>query len=258
MIFVFSGTGNSYSVARRIGDATGTPLIDLAAAVRYGRYTYDAGGEDVGFVFPTYYLGVPDKVRELARNLVIRDPGHVFAVSTCGDDSGGACEMLAELLGDRLKVDAFYDVRMPDNAIFAYDSPTPEQEAEILKGSDAEVDDIIRSIKSHECGDLRRYRGDEDWREVYRTYDEIRVTEPFVVTDRCIECRICEDICPDQVIKVYHRKPVWDEDKCSLCMSCLQLCPKQAIEFGETTKGKRRFFNRSYYERSIGIPLRYS
>lgn len=89
MIFTYSGTGNSFSVARRIGDAAGVPLVDLAAAVRYGRLSYDAKGEDVGFVFPVFFLGLPDKVRELAENLVVRNPGHVFAVSTCGGTPAG-------------------------------------------------------------------------------------------------------------------------------------------------------------------------
>ncbi len=257
MIFVYSGTGNSYSVARRIGDAAGIPLTDLAAAVRYGRFSYDAKGEDVGFVFPTFFLGLPDKVRAFAEKVSIKNPGHVFAVSTCGGRSGGACDMLAELLDGRLKIDAMYDAKMPDSAIFAFEPPSQEEEAEILRASDAESEEIAQSVKSSACGDFRRHRGDLDWRSVYPKYDEARVTEPFAVTDKCIECRICEDICPDQAIRVYHRKPVWDEEKCGLCMSCLQICPKQAIEYGESTVGRRRSFNKAYYERSIGIPLRY-
>lgn len=257
MIFVFSGTGNSYSVARRIGDALGIGLVDLAAAVRYSRYSYDAGGEDVGFVFPVYYGGLPDKVREFARNVVVRNPGRVFCVVTCGGCSAGACDMLEELLDGRLAVDAAYDVLMPDNAIFAFEPPSAEEVEGILRGSDAETERIVESLRRGDPGDMRAHVGDMDWRSVYPRYDDDRVTEPFVVTDRCIECRICEDVCPDQIIKVYHRKPVWDEDRCSMCMECLQLCPKQAIEFGESTVGRRRFFNRAYYERSIGIPLRY-
>ena len=98
MIFVFSGTGNSYSVAQRISEATGVRMVDLATAVRYKRYGYDAAGEDVGFVFPVYYYGLPRMVAELAENIVVRNPGRVFAVATCGEESGGACEMLAEKL----------------------------------------------------------------------------------------------------------------------------------------------------------------
>lgn len=257
MIFSFSGTGNSYSVGRRVADELGIGMVDLAAAVRYGRYSYDAGGEDVGFVFPVYFGGLPSMVREFASKATVSNPGRVFCIATCGGDSGGVFEMLAEALDGRLHLDACYDVRMPDNAIFAFDSPSPEEEARILEESEAEVAGILGSIRAGGTGDLRTHKGGMDWREVYPKYDEMRSTEPFVVTDACIECRVCEDICPEQAIRVYHRKPVWDEERCSLCMGCLQICPKQAIEYGDTTAGRRRFFNRSFYERSIGIKLRY-
>ena len=257
MIFVFSGTGNSYHVARRIADAMGVGMVDIAAAVRYKRFGYDAGGEDVGFVFPTYYYGLPAMVRTMAENIVVRNPGRVFCVATCGEESGGACDMLAEKTAGRLSVDAFYDVVMPDNSVFAFEPPTPEEEARILEEAEAETDAIVASLKAGESGDRRRHRGDRDWREIYPMYDERRVTEPFAVTDRCIECRVCEEVCPEQVIKVYHRKPVWDEERCSLCMCCLELCPKQAIEYGTETAGRRRFFHRDFYEKSLGVKLRY-
>ena len=196
MIFVFSGTGNSYAAAKRISEAIGTGMIDIAAAVRYKRYTYDAKREPVGFVFPTYYYGLPRMVLEFARNVTVLNPGRVFAVTTCGEESGGACEMLAEELGNRLRVDASYDVVMPDNSVFAFDPPTNEQAEETLRAADAEIDRIIGSIKAGESGDMCAHKGDKDWREIYALYDEQRVTEPFRITDACIECRICEDICP--------------------------------------------------------------
>ncbi len=68
MIFVFSGTGNSYHVARRIADALGVGMVDVAAAVRYKRFGYDAAGEPIGFVFPTYYYGLPSMVRTLVKS----------------------------------------------------------------------------------------------------------------------------------------------------------------------------------------------
>ena len=101
------------------------------------------------------------------------------------------------------------------------------------------------------------HKGDKDWRETYPMYEEQRLTEPFRLTDACIECRLCEEICPEQAIKVYHRKPVWDEEKCSLCMACIQMCPKRAIEYGDATVNRGRYYNPIFYERTIGIPLKY-
>lgn len=165
--------------------------------------------------------------------------------------------MLAEKLGDRLHIDACYDVVMPDNSIFAFEPPTPEEEKATLEAADARVADIIDSLRKGESGDFCEHKGDKDWRQIYPMYEEQRLTENFRLNDACIECRLCEEICPEQVIKVYHRKPVWDEERCSLCMGCVELCPKDAIEFGDSTVGRRRFFNKAYYERSIGIPLKY-
>ena len=253
MIFVFSGTGNSYHVAKRIASAFEVDMVDTAAAVRYKRFTYDAKGEDVGFVFPVYYLGLPSVMAEFAAALEIRNAGFVYAVSTCAGGSGSACEQLQDILGKKLSIKAFHDVVMPENAVFYEDVPKAEEAAEINAKADAKVDSIIDSIKKREEGDRRETAGSGDFEKMYALYDEMRVTEPFWVDDRCIECRICEHVCPTQIIKVYHRKPVWDEEKCSMCMSCLNMCPKQALQFGDTTKGRGRYFHPDYKMWSLGV-----
>lgn len=255
MIFLFSATGNSYAVAKRISEEFGIGMNQVASAVRHQRYSFDAEGEDVGFVFPTFYCGLPRMVLEFARNVKVRNAGRVFCIATCGSESGGSCDQLVEALGDRLHVDAMYDVVMPDSAVFCFDPPTEEQAKEILSAADAEIDAIVESLRNKDSGDMRRHRGDRDWRSVYPMYEEQRTTEPFRLTDACIECRICEEICPEQVIKVYHRKPVWDDERCSLCMSCVQLCPKRAIEYGEATENRGRYRHPLFYERALGIPF---
>ena len=260
MIFVFSGTGNSFAVAKRIKDATGLSLVDVAWKVRYEQYTYNAKGEDVGFVFPTYFLGLPRMVLEMARHLEVRNPGRVFAVATCGSVSGGACEQLAEALRGRLEFDAFYDVAMPDNAVFLMDPPSKEEAEAILAGADPEIDAIAQSVKEGRSGDFRTHRGAEgdfDWRRTYEKYDEYRVTEPFRATDRCILCKVCAEICPERAIVFYHRRPVWDEERCSLCCGCINMCPKHAIEYGEGTEGRNRYWHPMFYEKTLGIQMRY-
>lgn len=52
MIFVFSRTGNSYSVARRISKAVGVGIADIAAVARYKHFGYDAGGRMSALCFP--------------------------------------------------------------------------------------------------------------------------------------------------------------------------------------------------------------
>ena len=64
MIIYFSGTGNSYSVAKKLAAAIGdeaVPLIRLAE----NPDSYDLEKEDrIGIVFPVYYGDVPKPVEE--------------------------------------------------------------------------------------------------------------------------------------------------------------------------------------------------
>ena len=209
MIFTFSATGNSYHVSRLISESLGIPKVDLAAAVRYKRYLYDAKGEDVGFVFPVYFLGLPSMVRTFAENLEVRNPGRVFCVLTCGVQSGKAGEMLQECLGKRLHIDSYFDVIMPDNAIFYMDVPPKEEQDRINAEADVTIQGIIEKLRAGETGDHRNHSGPENSEELHAQYEDLRVTEPFTINERCIECRICEEVCPEQIIKIYHRKPVW-------------------------------------------------
>ncbi len=253
MLFVFSGTGNSYHAAKRIASAFGQDMVDMAAAVRYKRFFYNAGEEDVGFVFPVYYYGLPSVVEEFMEKADIRKAGHVYAVSTCAGESGRACEQLQEMLGTRLKVDSFHDVLMPENAVFYEDVPDKEESRRINESADAVIDGIIEKVRAGSKGDFRTMAGQPGFEEAREAYDELRSTDNFTIDDNCIECRICEHVCPEQIIRVYHRKPVWDEPECSLCLSCLNLCPKKAIQFGPDTASRGRYHHPDYYMWSLGV-----
>lgn len=257
MIFVYSGTGNSYHVARRIADALDQKIVDIAVAHHYNRHTYDAEGEDVVFVVPVYFMGLPHTVMEFASKLNIVNYGRIYCVSTCGGSSGIEAKQLSEKFADRMTVDGCFDVLMPNNAVF-YEEPPAEDEAEaMLAKADEETDAIIGHIRNSVTGDMRSHRYDEGCDEMYAAYEDFRSTEPFRVNENCIECRVCEEVCNTRIIKIYHRKPVWDEEKCDLCMACLDLCPKKAIEYGDETVGRRRYFNKDYKHKVLGIPLRY-
>ena len=64
----------------------------------------------------------------------------------------------------------------------------------------------------------------------------------FSVSDKCIGCRKCANLCPVRVISPdADGKPVWDAKMCAHCMSCIQNCPVEAIDYGDITPPKRRY-----------------
>ena len=62
----------------------------------------------------------------------------------------------------------------------------------------------------------------------------------FYVTNTCISCGKCLDVCPTNNIRMENKKPVWAEN-CTHCMACINRCPKEAIEYGNSSKGKVRY-----------------
>ena len=63
--------------------------------------------------------------------------------------------------------------------------------------------------------------------------EECLYTDNFEVTDACISCGHCEDICPAYAIKLNEDGiPTWVKHECFMCFGCMRLCPCQAIRYG--------------------------
>ena len=63
---------------------------------------------------------------------------------------------------------------------------------------------------------------------------------PVVDEEKCTACGLCERICPRDNIKRPEGSPVW-EHRCVECLGCLHICPVKAIDYGEITKGRKRY-----------------
>ncbi len=55
----------------------------------------------------------------------------------------------------------------------------------------------------------------------------------YVITDDCISCGACEDVCPVAAISEGSDKYVIDAAKCTDCGDCADSCPVEAIVPGD-------------------------
>ena len=53
----------------------------------------------------------------------------------------------------------------------------------------------------------------------------------YEVTDKCIGCTLCAQICPvDAIAFRPHERHEIDQEKCTRCDACRGVCPEHAIE----------------------------
>ena len=56
---------------------------------------------------------------------------------------------------------------------------------------------------------------------------EVRVAHK--ITEECINCGACIDVCPEEAITEGDEISVIDPEKCTDCGSCVEVCPTDAI-----------------------------
>ena len=49
------------------------------------------------------------------------------------------------------------------------------------------------------------------------------------VTEECVGCETCVDICPTMAIEMDDGLAVINEDECVECLTCIDECPVEAI-----------------------------
>lgn len=255
MIFWFSGTGNSYAVAKRIADALGEPLVSVAARMAaLSAGTWDgmlelSPGERVGFVFPIYAWAPPRMVLEMvARLRVIGDktgaPPHVFAVSTCGDEEGNATAVLRNTLARAgLKLDCAFTLRAPNNYILGFDVDPKEVEQEKRLQMEHRLEQILPVLRERKTGVFELLPGGMAGLKttcINPMFNRFAMNPArFRSTEACTACGICAQVCPAGNIQVGAR-PEWGK-RCTQCLACIHQCPRRAIEYGKATEKKGRY-----------------
>lgn len=260
VLFWFSGSGNSKYVASRIAESIShrqeVTLLYMADLLRDGKMEFDLEPDgSVGFIFPTYFWGVPWIVREFVSKLVLRGIGQkgvVYQVLTCGGSTGMADKMFARLLLKRgYRVDYTYSVSMPDNYCILLDLMTPkDQIAPILSQAQEKLSRVIPSIisscveKSGHSEELLIDRGSHPKLKtslLYPLYRFGRRTGPFHADSKCIGCGKCEKVCPMGMIKMDGGRPKWEKGRCTHCLACIHHCPVESLQYGKKTQGRLRY-----------------
>lgn len=242
-IYWFSGTGNSFAVAREMARCLGEAKLVPMSALRDERVRVEG---TVGIVCPVYFYGLPLLVREHARRLDASQADYVFLALTSGGFPGAAAAQGRKLL--RLagrEPDAIYSITAPGNYIAMYDVPVGdarEDAAERVRSAArrvaASVRDRVREFPAVPLG-VRGMNAilaatfGKRFAATCRQRDR-----RFYASEACTRCGLCARICPVGNVELSDGRPHW-LGRCEQCFACIHWCPAAAIQLRGAATGRR-------------------
>ncbi len=234
-IFCFSSTGNSLYVAKRISNELEGKVISMTSD------THTCTDDIIGFVFPTFFFGLPQVVERFIKQLQIdNSQAYIFAVATCGNFTCNLASIIQKLLAKKgLKLSYYAKVKCVENYTPSYsvnDRPL------IHERTDRKVDQIIKDLREKKKTHIRLFSLIN--RAIYLRYPanrSISCDKKFSV-NQCSSCGTCVKICPFKNIKLENGKPKF-QGNCQLCLACLHICPNEAINWNRGTKKRARYTN---------------
>lgn len=222
IIYYFSGTGNSYYLAKKTAEGIDSKLESLTCIKDCDNLYIEE--HIIGLVFPVYYCDTPNIIREFLTKVSNLENKYVFAVnnySGSADLSKKSVETLLKCKGSKLS--AFYGVHMPQNAFYK----RYENKNKIFARADKMIVSIINRTKAKKKGflstniiinlislpivpllnptitnALKKLSGITGSRKemIYNA------DKSFKTLDICNGCGICKKVCPTMNIVIVNKK----------------------------------------------------
>jgi ferredoxin len=236
-IYCYSGSGNTRLACHYLSEkmtAATFDLFDITADQPPGVQGYDV----VGFAAFTDFLGPSKIFQTFVEQLPTQEGKPAFVLNTYGLMSGRTSRRMAQQIRGRgFKVIAGHSLHTPESyppqivrGHSAEDSPSPEEKEDFDRFIVA-LNQKLRAIKEGQAVEDSKVRIgliNSLIPTLSRTKAKRDMGLKHVDEALCIECGICEQVCPYDAITL-SPKPIFDEDRCYGCWACYNHCPERAI-----------------------------
>jgi ferredoxin len=230
-IFYYTATGNSLTVAKKIG---GT-LISIPQVIDADNQHYK--DDAIGIVFPIYWWSPPIMVRKFMERARF-EADYIFAIGTYGTILAGAMVGLYKYADKNgYQIDYLNQVLMLDNYL-----PIFNMNAQEKKLPKKRVADKVASIASDISHHKQKKSVVYPWKLAMSAFmgnkfKPANNAKEYIVDDKCNACGVCVKVCPAQNITVAWA--VEFHSKCEGCLACLHLCPQNAMHHKKQRNEKR-------------------
>lgn len=233
VIYVFTGSGNTWTVAREIADV----LLDGGVSTELRPLEKSdpadsAKAGTLGLAFPIAMFTAYPLVWKFIEDLPPGNGRSVFMVDTLAGFSGGIVGPLKRvLLRKGYRPTGAKEVKMPSN--YSRKEAEGEKDSHIRAKGLKQAASFARDLISGRSGwgsfplfsDIIKglgYNADSPaWRSIRKKF-------PLAAdAEKCTRCGLCEKICPVGNIRMDDLPGFGDE--CLFCQRCLSFCPEEAI-----------------------------
>ena len=238
MSLYFTGTGNCLYVARQLAGEN-TELLSIPQMIKHGTYDFEA--DEIGIVYPIYGHMPPNMVRNFIKKAHLK-ADYKFAILTYGARKCDAVE-----IWDRIssKAGNTFDYI---NTIVMVDNWLPNFDMNEQIKIDKHIPEHLQQITA-DLNEQRRWHEPvtEEERQQHQEFLKRTGLNPetgfvmdsaksFLVTDACIRCGVCTEVCPRGN---YELTPdgITMRGDCEFCFACIQNCSQKAIRFRKSEDG---------------------
>lgn len=225
MIFYYTATGNSLYVARYMDN---NPLSIPQELKKENLYYKD---EMIGIICPIYAGELPKTVRKFIKKAKFSTK-YFYMLLTYGNSDSIAGVWSQQFCKEHgVVIDFIQTIKMVDNYLPSFDM---KEQTSIDKKVEEQLKNVIESIKNREKSIAQpTEEGIELYKIVskrFQDHPEMNNGESIIMTDRCVGCTICEQVCPIGNITIEHGKARRINQVCDFCLACVHHCPFQSID----------------------------
>ncbi|MCX5681782.1 MAG: EFR1 family ferrodoxin [Candidatus Omnitrophica bacterium] len=244
-LFYFTGTGNCLKVARDLANELGnTTIVNIAKVMEE---ELDLSADRIGIIYPVYAFGMPLIVTQFMKKLKADKDKYFFAIVTAGAMAADTLGQNTRLLRRQgITLNAGFFIQMPGNYTPFYGAPSLAAQNKLFQREEERIKEIAAIVKAKKQSRIER--GNFFLNLIFSGISKMASAmmhgedKHFWVDEKCINCGICERVCPVDNIRLVDKKPTWLH-RCEQCFACLQWCPKEAIQYGRHTCGRKRYQN---------------
>lgn len=236
MIFYYTATGNSLYVARCVEKEP----LSIPQELKKNSLVYQ--DEMIGIVAPVYAGELPLTVQKFIERATFQTDYFYLLLTYGNHDSiaGIWSQQFCQKQG--IDVQLIQTVHMVDNYLPSFDM---NEQKKLKHAVPQQMQRILSLLQQRACTIPQpTQEGRQLYQKVHKKFQEfpyLHNGQLISMTDRCVGCTICQQVCPIGNIVIRNQKAQRLFTTCDFCLACVHHCPFQAIDLKGEKNSQARY-----------------